>query len=110
MQQDVIKQEIIKEGNKNFELAKEVLGMKEEVSLNERILVLLSQCSKWNEEVNAYTLQHDEAANAIEKLILQEKIDLLKVLQEDFMNKFLTKSARDLGYKITELTNQLNQL
>lgn len=45
-----------------------------------------------------------EAANEIGKLILQEKINLLKTLQSD---KFIYETV---GVTISELTNQLNIL
>ena len=79
-----------------------------QVSLNERILEILKENTsiECGDDYKFEITNIDEAANAIERLILCEKIDLLNWLLE-WGNANPEYYAKD---KITELTNTLNKL
>lgn len=85
-------------------------------TLNDKIVDILSRCSEW-EYLYEETLA--ETTKEIEKLILQEKIDLLKMLHKPEYTTFILKGTKEEltpehlldGYElIEELTQQLKQL
>jgi len=62
-----------------------------------------------NEVMTEY-VDKQEAANEIEILVLNEKIELLIKYRDEFMNRFLTSSAASLNREIDIIYQQLNQL
>lgn len=103
-------QKIIEAGNKNYELAKQIFNMENKsnttVGLNEKIRAILDDNEYWFSNGD---FKPDAASNAIERLIIQEKIDLLNQLWQRHMtnNKLL---GENFSTYINELTTKLNQL
>jgi len=80
--------------------------------LNRKIEKILKDCNEvcYNEDGGYDYFNSFEAANLIEQLILQEKINLLTKYWHEFIERFQTSSANSINAEIITLTQQLNKL